>query len=202
MPTGLISHSRVFISLHLPPKDAESVQQIRSFLRSKCPSEKEALMEDLLSDSKSAGLGILVREHMMNLPLQLLPTMHESLCSDIDWAAENAEDDTEEKDAHFEQLIVVAPFSYVDQSPAAFAAGDESRGKGKRPKKNTQAKASCAGGTKIFDRFDDEVFVQGSSWGFDYSTTTPRGMQSFHVAIVPIETYRQSAASVRALVGV
>ena len=61
MPTGLISHSRVFISLHLPPKDAE-VRTDPQFLRSKCPSEK-ALMEDLLSDSKSAGLGILVREH-------------------------------------------------------------------------------------------------------------------------------------------
>ena len=98
-----------------------------------------------------------------------------------------------------EQLIVVAPFSYAINHPLRLQRAMNAR-KGKRPKKTHKQGKLCRR-HNIFDRFDDEVFVQGSSC-FDYSTTTPRGMQSFHVAIVPIETYRQSAASVRALVGV
>lgn len=180
-------------------KENESLRQIREFLQAKCPGDKAALMTDLLSGTGSAGVGILVREHMMNLPPQLLPTMHESLCSDIDWAAENAEDESEEQDARFDKLIVVAPFSYVDQPGAAASGADGSSKKQKRAKTSSSA-GGASGGAKLFDRFDDEIFVQASTWGFDFTGTTLRGAQLFHVAVVPMKAYRECVTSIRSLV--
>ena len=168
--------------------------QIRDFLRAKCPEDKAAMVGELFSEKNSAGLGILIREHMMNLPPQLLPTMHESLCNDIDWAVENAEDEAEEKDACFEQLLVVAPFSCIDQpNPAAASSGSSK-------KKQKVSTSDIGGGSKMFDRFDDEILVQAGTWGFDFTQATSQGTKSFQLAVVPMKAYRKSIASIKALI--
>ena len=104
-------------------QDDLCVQQINDYLRSKCPTGKKAAIEDLLSDAKSSGVGIIIREHMLNFPPPLLPMMHESLCNDIDWARENAEDDLEAKDANFEHLIILAPLAYSEEVPTRPKSG-------------------------------------------------------------------------------
>jgi hypothetical protein len=41
-------------------------------------------------DGESKDSGILLYEHMVNLPLPLVPRLHDSLKQDIDWVIENA----------------------------------------------------------------------------------------------------------------
>ena len=170
-------------------QDDLCVQQINDYLRSKCPTGKKAAIEDLLSDAKSSGVGIIIREHMLNLPPPLLPMMHESLCNDIDWARENAEDDLEAKDANFEHLIILAPLSYSEEVPTRPKSGVNSEKK--------QKKASI----KMFDRFDDEILVEASSWGFEFTANSSNGPKSFYAAILSMKSYRRCIGSIRALVG-
>lgn len=144
-------------------RDLAFVQQIRAYLIDKCPSGKAARLKTLLENRESA-CAILVNERMVNLPPQLVPQMHGSLCQDITWARENAEDEADELEQAFDYVVVVAPCSTAKGDDEVAASQEV-------------AEAGLPSGT-FFDKFDDEYACQGPELSFAFAAAEKQYMVS------------------------
>ncbi|CAM9425659.1 unnamed protein product [Chrysoparadoxa australica] len=98
-------------------------------------------------------VGLLLREQMVNLPLQIMPKLHEALQEDIAWALENEITEEHKEKFRYDYYLLVAPCD---------GAADSSEG--------AKGSSSSAAGVRLqdlyFHRFDDEVFFEAAELFF------------------------------------
>jgi BCCIP len=75
-----------------------------------CPSDRKNELTTILSGQTKRPAGFLLHGRMLNLPIEIVNTLHQQLVLDIDWAVEHAEGGIEEqKSLDFGIMIRIAP---------------------------------------------------------------------------------------------
>jgi len=70
---------------------------------------------------KNTNVGLLIHERMINLPLQIIPTLHNSVLMDIDWAIENEISDEHKEKFKFDSYLVLAPCEKQEGSQSSLS---------------------------------------------------------------------------------
>ncbi|GAB4846311.1 hypothetical protein Ancab_025316 [Ancistrocladus abbreviatus] len=90
------------------PKDYKCIMQLKNYLLKIC-QKKELLgkLKVLLEDQKD-NVGLLVSQHVANLPLQLLPHLYDALFDEISWATEDEPTAELRKSYQFSYYLLVS----------------------------------------------------------------------------------------------
>eukprot|EP00455_Lapot_gusevi_P018379 TRINITY_DN20028_c0_g1_i4.p1 TRINITY_DN20028_c0_g1~~TRINITY_DN20028_c0_g1_i4.p1 ORF type:complete len:235 (+),score=46.74 TRINITY_DN20028_c0_g1_i4:78-707(+) len=131
-------------------KDTECMKQCREYITKRCKDEstKQAL-RDLLQDS-SKPLGLILHDRLINMPIELVPMLHQALVDDIDWAVQNEETEEEKNSFKFENFLVITRI-YQPES-----------GKKKKSKKQNETEEM------IFFKFEDEFYYKHATLTFTF----------------------------------
>eukprot|EP00546_Thalassionema_frauenfeldii_P002661 CAMPEP_0178935078 /NCGR_PEP_ID=MMETSP0786-20121207/24294_1 /TAXON_ID=186022 /ORGANISM="Thalassionema frauenfeldii, Strain CCMP 1798" /LENGTH=336 /DNA_ID=CAMNT_0020613083 /DNA_START=3 /DNA_END=1013 /DNA_ORIENTATION=- len=86
------------------------IKYLKKLCRDKCPDRHKAELKIVLSGETKRPAGFLLHSRMVNLPLEIVETLHNQLVLDMDWAVENAEGGVEEqKSLDFGAFVRLAP---------------------------------------------------------------------------------------------
>lgn len=166
-------------------QDARCLAQVRQFLLDRCPPDQHQRLSVALTGKPGEGVGLLINERMINFPPQLVPNMLDSLCQDMAWALDNAENEQEAAEFRFDHLVVVSPCSEeVDASAGSHAL-------------SADPEAADAGPTAVyFDRFEEEFLAEGAkvSFSFDSADVHSGKRKRFSVNLVERGTFDRNVA--------
>jgi len=173
-------------------EDQKCVKQLTAWLLSQCKdSAKKKTLQGLL---ESPTCGLLIQEGVVNLPLELVPNLHQSIQDDIAWAIENEEEDVRVFFKFDTMLMVMryageAPGSVGTTSTSASSSScsksSKSNAETESPKKNKAA----SGFTKFADRFYyEETFFKysfrQSDTSLSSSSSEPKSSIPQHVVVI------------------
>jgi len=108
------------------------VKKLSSALVERCASSKVKQKLAAMLAPSAEPVGLILSERMVNMPVQLIPDVIDSLAKDLAWAAENEEDPTERRSFRFSRLLLVAELHAAPDaaaSEAGPAAAGESSGR-------------------------------------------------------------------------
>lgn len=89
---------------------ASGIQHLKRLVLDSCPRDRHEELRVILSGTTQRPAGFLLHGRMLNLPLELVLTLHQQLVQDMDWAVEHAEGGKEEqKSLDFGLLVRLAP---------------------------------------------------------------------------------------------
>jgi len=145
-------------------KTVQGVNDICSFIinnsKKHAPEKTSSLIAAIL-DPLSTGLvpGIVLKERLVNLPLQLSPGLHKVLLDDIAWSlSAEAECPAEEIDFYRFTHLVFLSFFLVDPHQTGNEGRLFSQGKVAERKKRKQVSAS----ERIYMHGEDETFLESA----------------------------------------
>jgi len=101
-------------------------------------------------------IGLLINERMINLPPQLVPTLHNQLCEDVKWVKEQNNEDSQAFNLRY---ILVLSKCYKDSQ---------------QPKKRTKTMNTFE--DYIFQKFEDFVFLQKALYKFSFSASSTKNV--------------------------
>jgi BCCIP len=175
----------------------EGVNQVKSFIlknSQKHGNEKVINLTKRLFDPSSANTvpGIVLKERLVNLPLQLSPGLHKVLLDDIAWSlSTEAECPGDEIDFYrFTHYIFVSYF-LVDPSSSSTEGRLVSQGKvKKRSKQVTES-------SRIYMHGEDETFLESAEGSFSWRVEDhDDSQQKYHkyrlVYVMTAEDYRSA----------
>jgi len=99
-------------------------------------------------------IGLLINERMLNLPPQLIPTLHNQLCEDIKWIKEQNDEDSKVFDLRY---LLVLSKCYKEA---------------KQPKKRVKATFE----DYIYQKFEDYAFLGKSLYKFTFSASSSKNI--------------------------
>ena len=89
---------------------ADAIQFLKTVCLDHCPADRKDELRVILSGSTKRPAGFLLQGRMLNLPIEMVLTLHQQLIQDIDWAVENAGGGKEEqKSLDFGLILRLAP---------------------------------------------------------------------------------------------
>ena len=177
----------------------EGVQQLRSFVLSnaqKHAPEKCMTLLKLLLDSTSTDVvtGMVVKERLVNLPLQLSPGLHKVLLDDIAWSlSPEAECPADEINFYrFTHLIFLSYF-LVDPHQVGNEGRLTSQGKVAERKKRKQVSES----DRIYMHGEDETFLESAEASYSWRVEDHEdGKTRYHkyrlVYVMSMEDYKSA----------
>jgi BCCIP len=147
-------------------KSVEGVNQLLSFILTnaqKYATEKMTILLKTITDTPRFIPGIVIKERLVNLPLQLSPNLHKVLIDDIAWSlSAEAECPADEIDYYrFTHLIFLSYF-LVDPHQAGNEGRLVSKGKVAERKKRKEVAES----DRIYMHGEDETFVESAEGSF------------------------------------
>ena len=91
-------------------QNEQCIQSMKRLCLDKCPAERKAELEVVLSGTTRRPAGFFLQGRMVNMPLEVVEVMHQQLLLDIDWAVEHAEGGPDErKSLDFGAFVRIAP---------------------------------------------------------------------------------------------
>ena len=150
-------------------KDVEGVKQLKGYiLRNANKSASEAVaksIQRILAEPASGIVpGIVLKERLVNLPLQIAPGIHKVLIDDIAWSL-SPEAECPPDEAQFYRFTHFAFLSYFLVDPAARGGGKlVSAGKTKKAKKTNAVSEA----DRIYMHVEDETFLESSTASFSW----------------------------------
>lgn len=144
------------VNLH-KHKDAPVVQQLTKFLLARADAATRPKLQALLDDEK-APLGLLVHERMVNLPPQLVPSLHKCFLQDLDWATSDKNKDmtrAERAAFKFKNYLLLTRCIAVAEPKGA--------------KKSKESKSSSSS-TDTFLKFEDELYLERAELSFSFAS--------------------------------
>ena len=91
-------------------QEQECIQVMKRLCLDKCPAERRAELEIVLSGKTKRPAGFFLQGRMVNMPLEVVEVLHQQLVLDMDWAVEHAEGGPDErKSLDFGAFVRIAP---------------------------------------------------------------------------------------------
>lgn len=150
-------------------QDEPCIQALKQKCLDKCPSSNKKELEVVLSGKTTRPAGFYLHGRMVNMPLEIVLTMHEQLVIDMDWAVENAHGSAEmRKSLDFGAFCLLAP-TYE------------------------------AGGNAFYRNFDDEIFATHAEFTFEMELPKPYGSEDIPFCNVVVLTKTGHRAAMKAL---
>jgi BCCIP len=104
----------------------ECIQALKKLCLDKCPAERKAELETVLSGKTKRPAGFFLQCRMVNMPLEIVEIMHQQLVLDMDWAVEHASGgEAERKSLDFGAFVRIAPTYRLAASSTAFKYFDD-----------------------------------------------------------------------------
>jgi hypothetical protein len=104
----------------------ECIQALKKLCLDKCPAERKAELETVLSGKTKRRAGFFLQGRMVNMPLEIVEIMHQQLVLDMDWAVEHASGgEAERKSLDFGAFVRIAPTYRLAASSTAFKYFDD-----------------------------------------------------------------------------
>eukprot|EP01126_Amoeba_proteus_P048080 TRINITY_DN5539_c0_g1_i7.p1 TRINITY_DN5539_c0_g1~~TRINITY_DN5539_c0_g1_i7.p1 ORF type:complete len:157 (+),score=37.21 TRINITY_DN5539_c0_g1_i7:318-788(+) len=119
-----------------------AVKQIIDFIETKSPQNDRSKWHQLLD----GNVGLLVNERLVNVPKALVPTLHETIYEEIDWAVEDG------KDFVVNTFIYFTSYLHQDLEAPDLAG----------PRQNKKKKGSA----KNWPKFEDAIYLKHSDLSF------------------------------------
>ncbi|KAI4373207.1 hypothetical protein MLD38_011360 [Melastoma candidum] len=135
-------------------KDHKCIGQLKEYLTENC--QDEGRMSDLTSllAERTKDVGLLVSQHVANLPPQLLPPLYEGLFNEVLWATEDEPTEELRNCFKFKTYLMTTKIYKLKSSS------------GKR-KHSADDEIDI-----VFTKPEDEVFYELCSWFFSFPLTT------------------------------
>ncbi|PSR88146.1 Protein BCCIP like [Actinidia chinensis var. chinensis] len=135
-------------------KDHKCVKEIKDVLLKQC-KEKDVL-DNLRSflGVQAQNVGLLVSQRVVNLPPQLLPPLYDALFDEVSWATEDEPTAELRKSFCFKYYLLVTRI-YEHKNPCQKEGGHSSSEE-----------------ATIYNKPEDEIFHQLSSWSFRFPLST------------------------------
>ncbi|KAJ7569542.1 hypothetical protein O6H91_01G083000 [Diphasiastrum complanatum] len=151
-PIGFIT------ALNLERYKAHScMQEIRTFLMEKCGSTSEAGKLEALWQ-KQQGVGLIVNERLVNVPVDLAPPLYEGLFQEIAWATEDEPIQSLRDAFKFTDYLILTRV-YQEIPKKKGSAKSKNKKTKKKPRNLPQEVANL-----IYIKPEDEIFHKLSSW--------------------------------------
>ena len=153
-------------------RSSEGVKQLKGYIlrhATKHAADAVAKQTQRLLAEPVNGIvpGIVIKERLVNLPMQLAPGMHRVLVDDISWSlSTEAECPAEEAAFYRYTHLVFISFFLVDPSAVSGGKLPEKAGKVKKAKK--RAKIHAADGDRIYIHAEDEIFLESAEGSFSW----------------------------------
>lgn len=156
-------------------QDQNCIKYLKKMCLDKCPTDRKAEMQTVLSGKTKRPAGFLLHARMVNLPLEIVEVLHQQLVKDMDWAVENAEGGEEErKSLDFGAFVRIAPASQGDH------------------------------GSVEYKYFDDEIFATNAEFVYQIDAPKTFGAEVKHLCCVIVMTktgHRAAMKELRKLIG-
>jgi protein BCP1 len=161
------------LSMHAH-KDHDAVKTIKNYFLSKASdSTTKAKLNELLSDEKKP-LGLLIHERIINMPEELVPPLHDALLKDLEFVQTNSAVEKKTRDAlKFQNFVLMT--KCFDAMQGAVQSSS---------KKQKKAKDNPA--TRVFYKFEDEMFLQEATLSFSFAGTQQDATKERQTRIVMV----------------
>mmetsp|Transcript_29970 Transcript_29970/g.45665 ORF Transcript_29970/g.45665 Transcript_29970/m.45665 type:complete len:334 (+) Transcript_29970:40-1041(+) len=151
------------------------IKYLKKLCMDKCPDNHKAELKTVLSGETKRPAGFLLHSRMVNLPLEIVETLHQQLVLDMDWAVENAEGGIEErKSLDYGAFVRLAPATPGDH------------------------------GSVVYKYFDDEIFANNAEFSFTIDAPksyASEEKQLCRVIVITKTGHRDAMKDLKRLVG-
>ena len=135
------------------------MKQLRDYVLKRC-SREECDGLNKLFDDESKNIGLVVQERLVNTPLELIPKLHQSLCDDLEWAAQKYG-----AEFQYDTLVWLERSDKTAKTIKQLSKKMKKKMKKRRKKNNanetTQASASTEAMNGVeFQRFEMDVYAK------------------------------------------
>uniref|UniRef100_A0A5B7AJZ1 Putative CDK inhibitor P21 binding protein n=1 Tax=Davidia involucrata TaxID=16924 RepID=A0A5B7AJZ1_DAVIN len=135
-------------------KDHKCIIELKEFLLKVCP-EKDVLdnLRSVLGE-QAQDVGLLVSQCVVNLPLQLLPSLYDALFDEVSWATEDEPTEELQNSFRFKFYLLVSRIykhKNADQKKGPSSSNEEAI---------------------VYIKPEDEIFHKLSSWSFSFPLRT------------------------------
>ena len=163
-----------------------------------------APLADILSQDPFPNIGLILAEHLINVPSEVVPPMYTMLLEEIEWAV------AEKEPYNFSHYLIFSK-AYTEVTSKLDADDEE-----ERPKKKSKSKSTTnTGGQADLFYFhpEDEVFARSAlcAGSFDYSTPVDEGKSDSkrafqeagirpqgHLVLIAAEKFKSAVEEVQA----
>jgi len=178
-------------------KNVEGMNQVRSFISKHAQrhgNEKVSnTLQKLFDPSTSNAVpGIVLKERLVNLPLQLSPGLHKVLLDDIAWSL-SAEAECPADEIDFYRFTHYIFLSYFLVDPSSSSTEGRLVSQGKVKKRSKQVTES----SRIYMHGEDETFLESAEGSFSWRVEDhDDAQQKYHkyrlVYVMSAEDYRSA----------
>ncbi|KAI6695316.1 hypothetical protein NL676_023026 [Syzygium grande] len=138
-------------------KDHKCIVELKEYLLKVCPEND--VISDLraLLKEQAQRTGLLVSQHVMNFPPQLVPPLYDALFDEVSWATEDEPTEELRNSFKFSNYLLVSKIYKLK------SVTKKSKQNGNRDKD----------ADILFSKLEDEIFYKLSSWSFSFPLRTP-----------------------------
>ena len=102
-----------------------AVALVLKFLTAHCLApRKQATLQALLRDAATHPVGLILQDRVINMPLELIPPLHQALLDDVAFAVQNETTPAERDAFKFEHYIIIGRIFHADAEAMASRAAD------------------------------------------------------------------------------
>ncbi|OWM64010.1 hypothetical protein CDL15_Pgr006380 [Punica granatum] len=129
--------------------DHKCITELMEYLLTIC-QEKDVINDlKLLLGERACDVGLLVSQHVMNLPPQLLPPLYDAVFDEVSWATEDEPTEDLRSSFEFKFYILISKLY-------------------KHKRTVTKSKPNGKENDTIYAKPEDEIFHKLSSWSFNF----------------------------------
>lgn len=138
-------------------KDHKCIIELKEYLLKVCP--ENPVIGDLraLLKEQAQRTGLLVSQHVMNFPPQLLPPLYDALFDEVSWATEDEPTEELKNSFKFSNYLLVSKIYKLKSGS----------------RKSKQSGNHDKDADILFSKLEDEIFYKLSSWSFNFPLHTP-----------------------------
>ncbi|KAI3407183.1 uncharacterized protein J3R85_021234 [Psidium guajava] len=138
-------------------KDRRCIIELKEYLLKVCPENDVTSDLRALLNEQAQHTGLLVSQHVMNFPPQLLPPLYDALFDEVSWATEDEPTEELRNSFKFSNYLLVSKIHKLK-------SGSQKSKRDRNPVRDADI---------IFSKLEDEIFYKLSSWSFNFPLRSP-----------------------------
>ncbi|KAL4199456.1 hypothetical protein AMTRI_Chr03g145060 [Amborella trichopoda] len=134
-------------------KDHRCIVDLKSFLLDVCREKSISNQLKIFLGEQAQGVGLLVSQRVVNLPLEILPPLYDALFDEVSWATEDEPTQEQRDSFQFKYYLIITRIYQISH-------GGKPKGKGALGENEAEP--------ILYNHLEDEIFNKLCSWSFTF----------------------------------